>query len=82
MNQANSLTLIYKCGMLHATGYKNKRVSEAVIDQINTMPQIASRFLYDYKVLLSEKIVKANEKIWRKGVPTSMSAELKQLKML
>lgn len=43
-------------------GYKNKRVSEAVIDQINTMPQIASRFLYDYKVLLSEKIVKANEK--------------------
>ncbi len=42
-------------------GYKNKRVSEAVIDQINSMPQIASRFLYDYKVLLSEKLVKANE---------------------
>lgn len=42
-------------------GYKNKRISDAVIDQINTMPQIASRFLYDYKVLLSEKIAKANE---------------------
>ncbi len=41
-------------------GYKNKRVADAVIDQINTMPQIASRFLYDYKVLLSEKISKAN----------------------
>ncbi|MDD3419552.1 MAG: aminotransferase class III-fold pyridoxal phosphate-dependent enzyme [Candidatus Gastranaerophilales bacterium] len=43
-------------------GYKNKRVADAVVDQINTMPQIASRFLYDYKVLLSEKIAKANEK--------------------
>jgi len=43
-------------------GYKNKRVADAVIDQINTMPQIASRFLYDYKVLLAEKIATANEK--------------------
>jgi len=43
-------------------GYKNKRVADAVIDQINTMPQIAPKFLYDYKVLLSEKIAKANEK--------------------
>ena len=43
-------------------GYKNKRIADAVIDQINTMPQIAPRFLYDYKVLLSEKISKANEK--------------------
>lgn len=42
-------------------GYKNKRVSDAVIDQINTMPQIASKFLYDYKVMLSEKIAKACE---------------------
>ncbi len=49
-------------------GYKNKRVADAVIDQINTMPQIASRFLYDYKVLLSEKIAKANEeRFGRKG---------------
>lgn len=43
-------------------GYKNKRIADAVVDQINTMPQIASRFLYDYKVLLSEKIAVANEK--------------------
>jgi len=42
-------------------GYKNKRVSDAVIDQINTLPQIASRFLYDYKVMLCEKLVKANQ---------------------
>ena len=41
-------------------GYKNKRVTEAVLDQINTMPQISSRFLYDYKALLSEKVAKAN----------------------
>ena len=26
-------------------GYKNKRVSEAVIDQINTMPGIAPKFI-------------------------------------
>ena len=43
-------------------GYKNKRVTEAVLDQINTMPQISSRFLYDYKALLSEKVAKANIK--------------------
>lgn len=49
-------------------GYKNKRVADAVVDQINTMPQIASRFLYDYKVLLAEKIATANEKRFgRKG---------------
>lgn len=49
-------------------GYKNQRIADAVVDQINTMPQIASRFLYDYKVLLSEKIAKANEKRFgRKG---------------
>ena len=41
-------------------GYKNKRVIDAVLDQINTMPQISSRFLYDYKALLSEKVAKAN----------------------
>lgn len=42
-------------------GYKNERISNAVINQINTMPQIASRFLYDYRVLLSEKVAKANK---------------------
>jgi len=43
-------------------GYKNKRVADAVIDQIHTMPQIASKFVYDYKVMLAEKIAKANLK--------------------
>ena len=41
-------------------GYKNKRIRDAVVDQIDTLPQISSHFLYDYKVLLSEKIAKAN----------------------
>jgi len=41
-------------------GYKNQRVINAVIDQINTMPQISGRFLYDYKAMLSEKVAKAN----------------------
>jgi len=43
-------------------GYKNKRISDAVIDQINTLPQICPRYLYDYKTLLAEKLVKANLK--------------------
>ena len=43
-------------------GYKNKRIRDAVVDQIDTLPQISSHFLYDYKVLLSEKISKANIK--------------------
>lgn len=41
-------------------GYKNKRVLDAVLDQYQTMPQISSRFVYDYKALLAEKIAKAN----------------------
>jgi len=43
-------------------GYKNKRISDAVINQINTLPQIAPKFIYDYKPLLAEKIAKANLK--------------------
>ena len=43
-------------------GYKNKRILDAVIDQYHTMPQISSRFVYDYKALLAEKIAKANLK--------------------
>ena len=43
-------------------GYKNKRVADAVISQLDTMPQIASKFIYDYKVLLSQKIAEANLK--------------------
>ena len=41
-------------------GYKNKRIADAVINQINTLPQIAPKFIYDYKPLLAEKIAKAN----------------------
>jgi 4-aminobutyrate aminotransferase-like enzyme len=40
-------------------GYKNERISKAVIDQINTLPQIASRFLYDYKSFALRKISKS-----------------------
>lgn len=42
-------------------GYKNKRITNAVINQIQTLPQIAPKYLYDYKVLLAEKISQANE---------------------
>ena len=40
-------------------GYKNKLITDAVIDQINTLPQIGSRWLYDYKALLSKKIAQS-----------------------
>ena len=43
-------------------GYKNKRILNAVIDQLNKLPQVAPKYLYDYKVLLAEKIARANEK--------------------
>ncbi len=43
-------------------GYKNKRISDAVINQIMTMPQIAPKFLYDYKPMLAKKIADANFK--------------------
>ncbi len=42
-------------------GYKNEKISNAVIDCINTMPQIASRFLFENKVLLASKIARACE---------------------
>ncbi len=49
-------------------GYKNRRIRDAVVNQIDTLPQISSNFLYDYKVLLSEKIAKANiERFNEKG---------------
>ena len=38
-------------------GYKNKTIEDAVINCINTMPQIASRFLFENKVLLDRKSV-------------------------
>lgn len=43
-------------------GYKNKRITNAVINQLQTLPQITPKYLYDYKVLLAEKIAIANEK--------------------
>ena len=46
-------------------GYKNKRISDAVINQIMTLPQITPKFLYDYKPMLAEKICKANYKRFR-----------------
>lgn len=43
-------------------GYKNKQITNAVIEQIQTLPQITPKYLYDYKVLLAQKIANANEK--------------------
>lgn len=43
-------------------GYKNERINNAVIDQINTLPQLGAQFINKNKVLLSEKIAKANIK--------------------
>lgn len=43
-------------------GYKNKRISDAVINQIMTLPQIAPKFIYDYKPMLAKKICDANFK--------------------
>ncbi len=49
-------------------GYRNKIINDAVIDCINSMPQIASKFLFDHKVLLTELIAKANmERFKEKG---------------
>ena len=42
-------------------GYKNKRIIDAVIDQMNTLPQITPKYVHKYKVLLSEKLCKACE---------------------
>ena len=43
-------------------GYKNKRITDAVIDQMNKMPQLTPKFLQPYKALLSEKMSKMIEK--------------------
>ena len=42
-------------------GYKNQRMNDAAIDQLNTMPQLASQFINESRSLLAEKICKANE---------------------
>lgn len=41
-------------------GYKNKRINDAVIAQINTLPQLGAQFINESKILLSEKICKSN----------------------
>lgn len=43
-------------------GYKNERISNALKEQIDTLPQVASLFLHDYKVMLAQKIGEANYK--------------------
>ena len=43
-------------------GYRNQRIIDAVKNCLDTMPQIASKFLYDYKVLLTKQIAEANIK--------------------
>ena len=43
-------------------GYKNQRVTDAVIDQMNTLPQLTPKFIQPYKSLLSEKMETMIEK--------------------
>ena len=43
-------------------GYKNKRITDAVLNQISTLPQITPKFLHKYKPLLAKKIANANYK--------------------
>lgn len=43
-------------------GYKNQRITNAVIDQMNTLPQLTPKFLQQYKSLLSYKMAKLIEK--------------------
>jgi adenosylmethionine-8-amino-7-oxononanoate aminotransferase len=49
-------------------GYKNERINNAIKDQLDRMGQLASQFLFEEKVILSKKLVDANQKkIWIKG---------------
>jgi 4-aminobutyrate aminotransferase-like enzyme len=43
-------------------GYKNQRLNNAMKDQLDTLPQLASQFVHKEKALLAEKICLANEK--------------------
>jgi 4-aminobutyrate aminotransferase/(S)-3-amino-2-methylpropionate transaminase len=43
-------------------GYRNKRINDAIKDQIDTLPQVASQFLHESKALLAYKICEANRK--------------------
>jgi 4-aminobutyrate aminotransferase-like enzyme len=42
-------------------GYKNERLHRTMIDQLETLPQLASQFVNPAKALLAEKICVANE---------------------
>ena len=42
-------------------GYKNKRITDAVVDQMSTLPQLTPKFIQPYKSLLSEKMSKMIE---------------------
>ena len=42
-------------------GYKNKRITDAVINQMNTLPQLTPKFIQPYKSLLSAKMAKMIE---------------------
>ncbi|MBR1617048.1 aminotransferase class III-fold pyridoxal phosphate-dependent enzyme, partial [bacterium] len=49
-------------------GYKNKRITDAVIDQMNTLPQMTPKFIQPYKSLLAEKMSKMiEERFHEKG---------------
>ena len=43
-------------------GYRNKRINDAIKDQMDTLPQVASQFLHESKSLLAYKICEANRK--------------------
>ena len=43
-------------------GYKNEKVNNALIDAINTMPQLASQFINPDRSMLAKKLVDATEK--------------------
>ena len=43
-------------------GYRNQRINDAVLDQMNTMPQLCPKYLYDYKPMLAKKMADMNYK--------------------
>ena len=43
-------------------GYKNKRITDAVIDQMNTLPQMTPKFIQPYKSMLAQKMATMIEK--------------------
>ena len=43
-------------------GYRNQRINDAILDQMNTMPQLCPKYLYDYKPMLAKKMADMNSK--------------------